>query len=102
MLFCITGLGLAPWRILDTYRASFSGLLNLQYVPHLDSGIYKIWWYKRRTKKLRRERGLPDLYDSDDLPDPVYDPYYVHVLTDKEQADLHHRMYFLIIQSSRC
>ncbi|KAI0320669.1 hypothetical protein OF83DRAFT_1238597 [Amylostereum chailletii] len=72
-LFCITGLGLAPWRIIDTWR------------------IYKIWWYKRRTKQLRRERGLPELYDSDDLPDPVYDPHYVHVLTDKEQADLHHQ-----------
>ena len=36
---------------------------------------------------------LPQLYDVDDLPDPAYDPNYVHVLTDKEQADLHKRTY---------
>lgn len=34
---------------------------------------------------------LPQLYDVDDLPDPAYDPNYVHVLSDKEQADLHKR-----------
>ena len=34
---------------------------------------------------------MPQLYDEDDLPDPLYDPNYVHVLTDKQQEDLHHR-----------
>lgn len=58
----------------------------------LGLGVYKIWSYKRRTRILREKAGLPQLYDVDDLPDPAYDPNYVHVLNDKEQADLHHRM----------
>ncbi|KAF9268077.1 hypothetical protein L218DRAFT_994842 [Marasmius fiardii PR-910] len=70
-LFTITGIGLIPTRVLDTYR------------------IYKIWYYKRRTKRLRSKAGLPQLYDPDDLPDPAYDPNYVHVLTEKEEKDLH-------------
>lgn len=55
------------------------------------AGIYKIWGYKRKTKKLRAKAGLPQLFDIDDLPDPIYDPNYVHVLTDEEQEDLHRR-----------
>ncbi|KAJ7590961.1 RNA pol II promoter Fmp27 protein domain-containing protein [Mycena floridula] len=70
-LFTITGIGLIPSRVLDTYR------------------IYKIWHYKRKTRRLRKIAGLPELFDIDDLPDPVYDPNYVHVLTDEEQHDLH-------------
>ncbi|KAK0468224.1 uncharacterized protein EV420DRAFT_1503422 [Desarmillaria tabescens] len=57
-LFTITGIGLIPSRVLDTYR------------------VYFIWHYKRRSRKLH------------DLPDPAYDPNYVHVLTEKEQDDL--------------
>ncbi len=57
----------------------------------LCTGITKIWFYKRRTRKLRKKAGIPELYDVDDLPDPVYDPHYVHVLTEEEQADLHYR-----------
>jgi len=72
-LFCLTGIGLIPWRIVDTYR------------------MIKIWYYKRRTRKLRRKAGLPELYDKDDLPDPMFDPNYVHVLTDKQHAELHHQ-----------
>ncbi|VDB96951.1 unnamed protein product [Peniophora sp. CBMAI 1063] len=72
-LFCLTGLGMAPWRILDTYR------------------IYKIWRMKRITRKRRLRQGLPKLLDSDDLPDPQYDPNYVHVLTDKEQTSLRYQ-----------
>ncbi|KDQ64600.1 hypothetical protein JAAARDRAFT_106770, partial [Jaapia argillacea MUCL 33604] len=72
-LFTVTGVGLIPWRVRDTYR------------------IYKIWHYKRRTRKLRQEAKLPTLFDEDDLPDPVYDNNYVHVLSDKEQADLHYQ-----------
>jgi hypothetical protein len=53
--------------------------------------MYKIWYYKRRTRKLRKKAGLPELYDKDDLPDPIFDPNYVHVLTDQEQYELHHR-----------
>ncbi|KAJ6598954.1 hypothetical protein DFH09DRAFT_19508 [Mycena vulgaris] len=70
-LFTVTGVGLIPSRVLDTYR------------------IYWIWHYKRRTRMLRSKAGLPELFDLDDLPDPAYDPNYVHVLTDKEQKDLH-------------
>ncbi|KAJ7498809.1 hypothetical protein FB451DRAFT_11090 [Mycena latifolia] len=70
-LFTVTGVGLIPSRVLDTYR------------------IYWIWHYKRRTRMLRAKAGLPKLFDEDDLPDPAYDPNYVHVLTDKEQKDLH-------------
>jgi hypothetical protein len=50
-----------------------------------------IWYYKRLSRKLRRKAGLPELYDNDDLPDPVFDPNYVHVLTDEQQSELHHR-----------
>ncbi|KAI9448157.1 hypothetical protein H4582DRAFT_1898905 [Lactarius indigo] len=71
-LFCLTGIGLIPWRLIDTYR------------------MVKIWYFKRRTRKLRRKAGLPELYDKDDLPDPMFDPNYVHVLTDKQEYELHH------------
>ncbi|KAF7301767.1 hypothetical protein MIND_00742300 [Mycena indigotica] len=70
-LFTVTGIGLIPARVLDTYR------------------IYWIWYYKRRTRRLRAKAGLPTLFDEDDLPDPAYDQNYVHVLTDKEQQFLH-------------
>ncbi|KAF9569301.1 hypothetical protein CPC08DRAFT_623509 [Agrocybe pediades] len=70
-LFTATSVGLIPSRILDTFR------------------IWKIWRYKRKTMKLRKKAGLPQLFDVDDLPDPIYDPNYVHVLTTAEQEDLH-------------
>ncbi|RDB22557.1 hypothetical protein Hypma_010075 [Hypsizygus marmoreus] len=70
-LFTVTGIGLIPSRVLDTYR------------------IYWIWHYKRKTRKLRAKAGLPQLFDVDDLPDPAYDPNYVHILTEKEEKDLH-------------
>ncbi|KAI0046510.1 hypothetical protein FA95DRAFT_1560062 [Auriscalpium vulgare] len=72
-LFCVTGIGLIPWRSVDTYR------------------MYKIYKYKMLTRSLRKKAGLPELYDEDDLPDPMVDPNYVHVLDDKDQADLHHQ-----------
>lgn len=72
-LFTATSIGLIPFRALDTYR------------------IYLIWYYKRRTRLLREKAGLPQLYDVDDLPDPAYDENYVHVLSEREQADLHYR-----------
>ncbi|KAI3612115.1 integral membrane protein [Moniliophthora roreri] len=70
-LFTATGIGFMPSRVLDTYR------------------IGKIYHYKRLTKKLRAKAGLPQLFDVDDLPDPAYDPNYVHVLTNEQQKDLH-------------
>lgn len=96
-LFTVTGIGLIPSRVMDTYRKFYPALhmcssLSMCMVFYF-IGIYKIWWYKRRTAKLRAKAGLPKLYDSDDLPDPAYDPNYVHVLTDKEQMDLHKSVY---------
>lgn len=61
------------------------------------AGIIKIWHYKRKVVQLRAKAGLPELYDPDDLPDPVYDPNYVHVLTEQQQIDLHYRMCLLKI-----
>ncbi|KAL5508277.1 hypothetical protein ACEPAH_5896 [Sanghuangporus vaninii] len=72
-LFTVTGIGLIPWRIVDTYR------------------ILRIWHYKKLTRKLRKKANLPELFDEDDLPDPIYDPNYVHVLTEKQERDLHHQ-----------
>lgn len=72
-LFCLTGIGLIPWRVVDTYR------------------MIKIWYYKNLTRKLRKRAGLPELYDIDDLPDPIFDPNYVRVLTDDQQYELHHQ-----------
>lgn len=90
-LFTVTGIGLIPSRVLDTIRRPLN--LSPTFI-HLirRSGISKIYSYKRRTRELRAKAGLPQLFDEDDLPDPLYDPNYVHVLTDKEQKDLHRRM----------
>jgi len=81
-LFTATGVGFIPFRAMDTYR------------------ICNIWYFKRKTRQLRKARGLPPLLDEDDLPDPVYDPNYVQVLTDTEQRDLHyHQQQFMRSQT---
>ncbi|QRV72413.1 hypothetical protein RhiJN_00427 [Ceratobasidium sp. AG-Ba] len=72
-LFTLTGVGLIPWRVIDTYR------------------IAKIWHYRQVTRRLRRNAGLPALIDGNDLPDPIYNPNYVHVLSEKQQNDLHYQ-----------
>ncbi|KAG9045231.1 hypothetical protein FS837_006792 [Tulasnella sp. UAMH 9824] len=72
-LFTATGVGLIPWRAIDTYR------------------IGKIWYFKRLTRQLRKKAGLEELVDEDDLPDPMYNPDYVHVLTDEQQDELHYQ-----------
>ncbi|KAI9001071.1 hypothetical protein BD414DRAFT_574554 [Trametes punicea] len=74
-LFTATSIGFIPFRIMDTYR------------------ICKIWHYKRKIARLRKKAGLPELYDPDDLPDPVYDPNYIHVLSEEEQIDLHYQQH---------
>lgn len=51
----------------------------------------RIWRCKNLTRKLRQKAGLPLLYDEDDLPDPMYDPNYVHVLSDEQEKEIHHR-----------
>jgi hypothetical protein len=65
----------------------------LTYNRPVFSGIWKIWRYKRKTIKVRAKAGLPQLFDVDDLPNPLYDPHYVHVLSEAEQKDLHRRKY---------
>jgi len=72
-LFTVTGIGLLPWRAIDTYR------------------ILRIWHFKRLSAQLRERVGLPELHDEDDLLDPRYDLNYVHVLTDEQQKELHHQ-----------
>lgn len=74
-LFSFTSIGLIPFRVMDTWR------------------VYWIWHYQQKTMKLRKKAGLPDLYDENDLPDEALDPNYVHVLTPKEQADLHYQQH---------
>lgn len=66
-------------------------MLCFGYGANICTGVLKIWRYKLKTKRLRKKAGLPQLFDTDDLPDPEYDPNYVHVLTDEEQKDLHRR-----------
>jgi hypothetical protein len=90
-LFTVTSIGLIPSRVLDTY--SKPEYLTDQSAPSLtpSTGIFKIWLYKKKTQRLREKAGLPQLFDEDDLPDPFYDPNYVHVLTKVEQKDLHRR-----------
>lgn len=75
-LFCVTGLGFIPWRIMDTYHTYF---------------IVK---YHRKTLKLRKARGLPPLEDENDLPNDAALNRDLElagrgedaVLTDEEQA----------------
>jgi hypothetical protein len=68
-------------------------IFSFNEITNFQAGICKIWHYKHKTTKLRDKAGLPQLFDVDDLPDPAYDPSFVHVLTEREQQDLHHRTY---------
>ncbi|KZP31360.1 hypothetical protein FIBSPDRAFT_945372 [Athelia psychrophila] len=52
-LFCVVGIGLAPFRTVDTY--------HMIYIAK----------YHRKTLRLYRERGAPPLPDENDLPDPL-------------------------------
>ena len=51
-LFCVVGIGMAPFRAVDTY--------HMIYIAH----------YHFLTWRLRREQALPDLQDPNDLPEP--------------------------------
>lgn len=51
----------------------------------------KIWHYKRLTRNLRTKAGMQLLVDEDDLPDPAFNPDYVHVLSEKQQDELHYQ-----------
>jgi len=87
-LFNLVGLGLAPWRAVDTYHMAF--------VAH----------YHRKTWKLRKKLLLPNLKDHNDLPTETNSKEpdleagreteqrdeYIPVLADKEQkALIHHQ-----------
>jgi hypothetical protein len=95
-------------RFIHGYRYRSPSVASHRYISYVISfpdhdhhpflaGICKIWYYKRRSAKSRAKAGLPQLCDVDDLPDPLYDPNYVHVLSDKEQLDLHKRRYHLAL-----
>lgn len=49
-LFCVVGIGMAPWRAVDTY--------HMIYVAR----------YAHMTWRLRKEQGLPELRDRNELP----------------------------------
>jgi hypothetical protein len=81
-LFCVVGIGLAPWRAVDTY--------HMIYIAH----------YAHLTWRLRKERGLPALEDHNELParpkshfwetgDPEAPPQQI-VLTAAQQQNLEH------------
>ncbi|WRT69393.1 uncharacterized protein IL334_006377 [Kwoniella shivajii] len=72
-LFTVTGVGLIPWRAMDTYRMSV------------------IWTLKIRDKNLRKKQGLPPIEDSNDLPDPELIKDYVFVLSEKDQKNLRYQ-----------
>ncbi|ORY34992.1 hypothetical protein BCR39DRAFT_515962 [Naematelia encephala] len=72
-LFTVTGVGLIPWRVIDTYR------------------MVIIWRLQRRTVTLRKAQGLPPIEDPNDLPDPKDAADYVSVLSDKQQEQLRHQ-----------
>ncbi|KAK6909033.1 hypothetical protein I203_103043 [Kwoniella mangroviensis CBS 8507] len=69
-LFTVTGVGLIPWRVIDTYRMSV------------------IWTLKNRDSRLRKKRGLAPIEDENDLPDPELIKDFVFVLSEKDQNNL--------------
>ncbi|KAF2013574.1 hypothetical protein BU24DRAFT_394460 [Aaosphaeria arxii CBS 175.79] len=82
-LFCVVGIGFAPWRAVDTY--------HMIYVAY----------YAHRTWRLRKEQGLPDLRDRNELPsqpdahawekgEDVPDNEELTVLTAEQQTKLEH------------
>lgn len=46
---------------------------------------------KRKTRRLRQQRGLPPIEDENDLPDPRDQADYVAVLSDEEQDQLRYQ-----------
>ncbi|WWC93115.1 uncharacterized protein L201_008082 [Kwoniella dendrophila CBS 6074] len=72
-LFTVTGIGLIPWRVIDTYRMSV------------------IWTLKNRDQRLRKKMGLPKIEDENDLPDPELIKDYCFVLSEKDQKNLRYQ-----------
>lgn len=82
-LFCVVGITMFPFRIVDTYHMSFVAL------------------YAHRTWRLRKERGLEELKDHNELPNMPQSSAWesgeaenqgveVPVLTAMEQTKLEH------------
>ncbi|CAO2656721.1 Nn.00g055240.m01.CDS01 [Neocucurbitaria sp. VM-36] len=82
-LFCVVGITMFPFRIVDTYHMAF------------------VAYYAHRTWRLRKERGLGDLKDHNELPNMPQSSAWesgeaegqgmeVPVLTAKEQTNLEH------------
>ncbi|OCH92936.1 hypothetical protein OBBRIDRAFT_802282 [Obba rivulosa] len=92
VVFWGTGIVFFLAKFIDLHNSITQGFW-VELCQQVETGIVKIWRYKRRIAKLRRKAGLPELYDPDDLPDPVYDENYVHVLTEEEQMDLHYQQH---------
>lgn len=89
-LFTVTSVGFIPSRVLSTWRTYRSRPIILDR-NSFSSGIWRIWRYKKLTIQRRKDAGLPQLFDPDDLPDPEYDPNFVRVLSEDEHHDLHRR-----------
>lgn len=60
-LFTVTGVGFIPWRVRDAYRIS------------------AIWRLQHIDRRLRKKKGLPDLMDKNEAPDPETDENFVQV-----------------------
>lgn len=82
-LFCVVGITMFPFRIVDTYHMSF------------------VAYYAHRTWRLRKERGLQELKDHNELPTMPQSSAWetgeaeeqgieVPVLTAEEQKKLEH------------
>ena len=77
-LFTLTGVGLIPWRVRDTYREPL--YLSLSVVPTgPTTGMAVIWQRQRLITTRRNERGLPPIEDPNDLPDPKEAADYISV-----------------------
>ena len=78
-LFTVTGIGLLPWRIIDTYRKFLFLVFPFLLTP-LHKGILQIWKLKKISARLRREAGPSDPYDEDDFPASTIDIEILFVL----------------------
>lgn len=92
-LFTITGVGLIPWRVKDTYRECIVPPERIDPVTMLIpcKGISVIWTLRERVRRRRKQQGLPPVADLNDLEDPRDQEDYVSVLSDKERANLVHQ-----------
>lgn len=70
-LFCVVGIGMAPWRAIDTYHMAF------------------VAKYAHKTWRVRRERGLPALKNHNELPArPPAHPWETHAEQQQQEDEL--------------